>query len=531
VRTLRLVVCFFALLSLVTQPALAQSPTRSTDTILVIPFENASRVPGLQWISDSFPELLNQRMASSNIFPLTREDRLRAYDRAGIPAEVPPSRASIYRMGEDMDVDYVVLGRYTFDGSNFAVTARILDMQQRKLSPEIRESGPLLDLISVQTSLAWDLTQSLHPRVTRDKQAFINSAPPVRLDAFENYVRGITSTTNADKIRYFREAVRLNPSYQEALLHLGRTYFDDHQYDQAISVLSQIAPGHPGAREANFYLGLAAFYVGDFSRAETAFNFIALRLPLTEVYNNLGVVTARLGDQKRASAYFRKAVEADSSDADYHFNLGVALLQSGNRQEAARELREALNLRPADAEAHSLLDASTDNSKSTSAARATAARIKSNYDENSFRQFFLGIQSAAEERLSALPADMHAQYHVSRGQELLSQGFTAEAQKEFREAITLDGSNGEAHAGLAHTLEADNDTAGARAEAEAALQLKISIDPLLLLARLDLRENRADAAAQDVDRALKLDPANASALTLKRAVAAKLAQKAQPLPN
>jgi hypothetical protein len=34
-----------------------------------------------------------------------------------------------------------------------------------------------------------------------------------------------------------------------------------------------------------------------------------------------------------------------------------------------------------------------------------------------------------------------------------------------------------------------------------------------------------------VDRALHLDPANASALNLKRAVAAKLAEKAQPLPN
>jgi cytochrome c-type biogenesis protein CcmH/NrfG len=114
---------------------------------------------------------------------------------------------------------------------------------------------------------------------------------------------------------------------------------------------------------------------------------------------------------------------------------------------------------------------------------------------------------------------------------LLAQGFAAEAQKEFREATTLDPANPEAHAGLARTLEVDNNLAAARAEAEAALRLKVFIDPLLLLARLDLRDNKAEAAAQSVDRALKLDPANASALTLKRAVAAKLAEKAQPLPN
>jgi len=57
------------------------------------------------------------------------------------------------------------------------------------------------------------------------------------------------------------------------------------------------------------------------------------------------------------------------------------------------------------------------------------------------------------------------------------------------------------------------------------------VDPLLVLARLDLRDNKAEAAAQHVDRALQLEPSNASALALKRAVAAKLAEKAQPLPN
>jgi Flp pilus assembly protein TadD len=157
--------------------------------------------------------------------------------------------------------------------------------------------------------------------------------------------------------------------------------------------------------------------------------------------------------------------------------------------------------------------------------------LKSNYDENSFRQLELGIQAAAEERLAKTPPATHAQYHVNHGQELLGAGFSVEAEKEFREAVKLNSTNAEAHSGLARALEAESDIAGARAEAEAALRLKVFIDPLLLLARLDLRDNRPDAAAERVDRALKLDPANASALTLKRAVADKVAQKPQSLPN
>jgi tetratricopeptide (TPR) repeat protein/TolB-like protein len=498
-----------------------------------MPFDNASGVPGIEWIAESFPELLSQRLASPTIYVLTRDDRLRAYDRAGIPASVHPSRATIYRLVEQMDVDYVVLGRYTFDGRTFTANAQVLDMRSRKLLPENQESGPLVDLINIETSLALDLLHSMRPSLSVSRQEIESSAPPVRLDAFENYVRGILDTSAADKARHFQEAVRLNPAYSQAWFQLGKAWFDQKQYDQAIGSFAQVSLTDPAAREANFYLGLSAYYLGDFSRAESAFTFVAARMPLTEVDNNLGVMMARRGDKKGAALRFQKATQQDPTDADYHFNLAVALYHSGDQVGAMRQWQECLALRPGDAEAKSVVASVTAAREGSPLKRSEVPleRIKSNYDENSFRQLFLGIQSAAEERLTRTDPISHAQFHVSRGQELLAQGFVAEAEKQFREASTLDAQNAEAHSGLAHTLEADNDLAGARAEAEAALAIRIFIDPLLVLARLDLRDNRTDAAAQSVDQALHLDPANALALNLKRAVAAKLAQKAQPLPN
>jgi len=46
---------------------------------------------------------------------------------------------------------------------------------------------------------------------------------------------------------------------------------------------------------------------------------------------------------------------------------------------------------------------------------------------------------------------------------------------------------------------------------------------LLVLARIDLKKNLFLSAAGDVDRALALEPANASALALKREIAAQQA--------
>lgn len=517
----------------------SQTPVTPTQTALVMPFENASGAPGLEWIAEAFPAVLSQRLNSPAIFVLSREDRLRAYDRAGIPAQVHPSRATIYRIAEQMDVDYVILGRYNFDGRTFTTQAQVLDMRSPKLLPEVAESGPLPDLINLQTALSWDVLHSVRPGLATSKQAFVNTAAPIRLDAFENYIRGILAPSTADRVNHLREAVRLNPAFSEAWLELGKTYYSERQYAPAVSAFGQIPPADPAARQANFYLGLSAYYLGDFAKAESAFDFVAARLPLGEVFNNLGVVSSRRGKQN-AAEYFQKAVQADPNDPDYHFNFAVVLYHNGDQAGATRELKQCIALRAFDAEAHSLLDtlAANSNKPPTVSAGATTAvshapleRIKRNYDEGTFDQLYVGLQAAAEQRLAQSDPATHARFHVNRGNEFLAKGFVAEAEKEFQEAVSMDANNADAHAGLARAFEADDRLVDARSESETSIRLKPSADAYLILARLDLRDNQAENAAQATDHALQLEPNNPVALALKRSVAAKLAQKAQPLLN
>lgn len=502
-----------------------------------MPFQNHSQAPGLEWIGESFPELLQPRLTSSSTYVLTREDRIKADDRLGIPSAVDLSRATIYRIAEQMDVDVVVLGDYNFDGRTFTATAQLLDMRHEHLLPKVTESGPLTDLINIETAIAWDILHIFRPDLSITRQAYLEATPPVRLDAFENYIRGVIATSADEKISRFRQALRLKPDYSQALLQLGKAYYRDQQYDQAVSVLERVPLTDPLAREANFFLGLSAYYQRDYDRAEAAFKFVASRLPLTEVYNNLGVVQSRLS-KNGGLEYFQKAVDTDPNDPDYRFNLGVELYRGGDLAGASRQLRAALSLQPDDSEAKLLLDsigadatAKISQTTTSSARKIPAERIRPNYDESSFRQLALKIAAAAEQRLAKADPATHAQFHADRGHELLAQGFLAEAEKQFRESISLDSSNAEAHAGLAGVLEGNGDFSGARSEAEAALRLRQFPEPMLVLARLDLRDNRLEEAARNVDDALRLDPLNAQAQTLKRAIAAKLAEKAQPLPS
>jgi Flp pilus assembly protein TadD/TolB-like protein len=514
----------------------AQAPATVGQTVLVVPFENQSKAPGIEWIGDSFPELLQERLNSPTLFVLPREDRIRAYDRLGIPVNLRPSRATVYRIAEQLDVDYVLLGAYNFDGQSFTIRSQLLDMRRERLLPEMTESGRLTELIDLETALSWDILHTLNPGLTITREEYRARTPVVRLDAFENYIEGVVAPQAEEQVRHLREALRSSPSYPDALLRLGKVYYGQRDYEQAVSCLSRIPQDDSRAGEANFYLGLAAYSRGDFQLAESAFNFVATRLPLSEIYNNLGVVVEHR-DLKSAVEYFQKAVDADPNDADYHFNLGVELYRTGNTAEASRELREAVSLKPDDHDAVTVLDMlpATTGSRQRFVVPANSklptVRVRTSYDESSFRQLAIKIDAAAEVRLAKTDPGAHARFHSDRGHQLLNQGFISEAEREFREAVALNPANAEAHAGLAGALEAGNTLVEARTEAQEALRLRQFAEPLLVLAKLDLRDNKVDAAAAEIDQALRLEPNSAAAQELKRSVAAKLAQEAQPLPN
>lgn len=433
--------------------------TRAPKSVLIAPFENVSKAPGIEWIGESFPEVVGQRLGA-DLQAMSRNDRLHAFDRAGMPSGLHPSRATMFRIAEQLDLDYVVIGTYDFDGHTFTATCQRLDVKHAHLSKKIAESGPLLKLIDIQTALAWDLLRLDDAALTSSRDAFVAAAPLIRLDSLENYTRGVMAGSSADKIRYFKEALRINPSYAEAQMALGEAYFDAKQYDPAAAALAKVPPTYFSAGRAQFLLGLCDLYLGQPDKAEPTLADLSTRVPLPEVYNNLGVARARLG-KPSALDPLQRAADTDPGDADYRFNLAVALFRKGDAAGSTREIRTFLAANPNDAEAKSLLEALVAASDPKFAANAPppklpAERVKRTYNEDSFRQIAAQIQAADEQRMTTSDPHVHAQFHVRRGRELLAQGFAAEAVKDFREAVALDPGNADAQAGISAAQEAMN---------------------------------------------------------------------------
>src|SRR5688572_1663042 len=79
-------------------------------TVVVLPFANQSKNAGLHWMSESFPELLEDRLKWSKLNVLGREERLLAFDRIGIPYSSSLSQASLIKIGQELDADILILG-------------------------------------------------------------------------------------------------------------------------------------------------------------------------------------------------------------------------------------------------------------------------------------------------------------------------------------------------------------------------------------------------------------------------------------
>ena len=526
-------VILFTASALLAAPALAQqapsaqagSPTSAHGRLtLVLPFDDHASQPNIEWIGEALPEIINQRLEAAGFLPIDRPDRLYALDHLGLPPDFRPSRASTLRIAQTLDAEDVIIGSYTTDGKRLTVNAQILDVNSLKLGAPVEQQGDLFRLLEIANSLAWHLVKQLDPAYPVAEQTFVAADANLRLDAFENYIRGLIEDSRPERTKHLKEAVRLSPGFSSAWLALGKLYFANQDYESAASALSHVAKNDPDSLQANFDRGLALFYTGNYPQAEEAFALVSARLPLPEVVNNQGVAASRRNQD--AAPLFEQAIAADTNEPDYHFNLALAFRRRNDIAGAKRELAEVLKLRPRDPEAQALAASLQDGPSKTNASVSTGApddtgpleRIKRSYNEASFRQAAFEIEQLQSMKLAAMPPHDRANTLTADGMRYLNRGLVLEAEREFQTALQADPGNAGARAGLAQVRERSGDTESARQQARQSLQLQQNVPAYLVLARLDLQANQLAPAASEVAQALRLEPKNPAALGMRQAL-------------
>jgi len=354
----------------------------------------------MDWIGESIAETLRAAFSARGVLILERDRTTEAYRRLQLRERTELTDASILKLGEVLDAEQMVHGTFSFapaaagsasaSKGSLKIQARVSDRRRLRQSALFEETGAIEDLATLESHLAWRALTVVAPARAPAESEFRSLRAPVHLDVLENYMRGLLAATPEQKEKYFVQAARLDPDFSPPAFELGKIHFERKEYREAAVWLARVGPSENHYREASFFLGFARYQAGDFEVARKAFQSIAEKVPISPVWNNLGAAESRQ-NLPQAVETFRKALEQDPSDPDYHFNLGYALFKKGEFAAAADRFRAVLDRDPGDQMATLLLGRCLKKqglrTATASDARLQALeRLKSTYEERVYFQ-------------------------------------------------------------------------------------------------------------------------------------------------
>src|SRR5271156_4256801 len=324
-----------------------QSPTQHSQSrmvmpqsgiYLVFPFENVGAPARLDWIGEGLEELTIQRLSAAGQQVYSHAGRINEMDQYGFPPNAKLSRATMLRIAQEMDADYVIFGDFASDGKILTVDARILRVNPVALLPVVHESGPFDEPMTLHARLAWRLLTTSNPNFPLSFNEFFKMQRPLTLAAFEQYVRGLLAQDDDAKLRYLKESARLAPDWPDPDLALGLVYFQRNDYNSAIQWFARVPATHARSAEAVFATGVCHLQLGQPDKAEDVFASLHQDLhhnlisgaDLPEILNNLALAQSRQGNAAAAQTALARARDIDPDEDDYPFNLGILALQEKN---------------------------------------------------------------------------------------------------------------------------------------------------------------------------------------------------------
>lgn len=355
----------------------------------------------MNWLGESIAETLRVEFSANNQIVLSRDSRAEGLRRLGLRADAQFTKATLIKLGQSLDVDFVCYGTYDITlppgdtelrNSSVQIGSRFIDLRKMHDGPQESEAGKLTDLSRLQEHLAWQSLKFLEPGANLPSEQFLTAQKFIRLDAEESYIRGLLSSRGEQQKKWFTQAAIIDPHFAGPVFELGKLAYDQKDYRQAAIWFGRVSANDSRYADARFRMGLSAYNANDYTGAANYFREVAKTVPLNEVYNNLGAAEEQLG-LSSAVIDLRKAAEGDPNDMIYRFNLGVTLLRSNSFDEAANMLQAVVDHDAEDTQARALLARARRREFSPSNARPLApARLKQNFDEMAFRQLKAMLQ-------------------------------------------------------------------------------------------------------------------------------------------
>jgi len=302
-----------------TEPSRAFMMT--TRSIAVLPFVNSSPDPDNEYLSDGITdELINA---------LAKVQGLRLASRTSVFA-LKGKAQDVRAIGALLEVSEVLEGSVRRSGDNLRITTQLTSTEDGHLMWSERYDRKLHDVFAIQDEIARTIVTQLRSTSLVEPAAPTVNRHTENVQAYGLYLRGRyfwnkrTSADVYEGIRYFEQAIALDPTYALAYTGLADSY--------SLHIDYRNVPVHEGHEKAKFY----------------AHKAIALDDTLAEAHASLAW-SLFVYDWKwdEAAREFRRAIELDPRYAPAHQWYAFMLASKGKFDEALLEGHTAQENDPA----------------------------------------------------------------------------------------------------------------------------------------------------------------------------------------
>ena len=308
------VLLFVFLLRFRTHKSDPADPIRS---LAVLPLQNLSGNPNEEYFADGMTDEL--------ITELAHIPGLRVVSRTSVMQD-KGARKSLAQIARELNVDAIVEGSVVRSGDRVRVTAQLIDTRSDKHLWAQSFEGPLGDILSLQDSVAREISLQTRSVLTPAARAGMTSTRHINPEAHDAYLRGLYFIQRREgnlAASYFRKAVALAPDYGAANAGLAEAL-----------VTQYLASGKDAAKIMP--LAIAA-----------ARRAVELDPGSGEAYTALGAIdTNFLFDWNAAEQNLRKGIELSPSSSDAETWYAVYLTSVGRPADAVSAMQRAVTLDP-----------------------------------------------------------------------------------------------------------------------------------------------------------------------------------------